>query len=234
MRVADSQSATASLRLDIPRQVMTLPSSIAASNAVTGLLSTSTPMPTCDDTLGHPRQLLRIALRNAPGSSLRVDCPQASAMTLENSNGRCLQAVWAAANRINTIGNRSIVIYHQPSSTPTVVDISGMTSWGVPVQPASTATNTRVIIRLSEWMGNKASAGQLEVRGQFPYNVPQRGQAGGVIVHGCGANRVRCTATDKSGFPACKIINSCVSTAAAAKASLLAAVNSPTPCAPPA
>lgn len=236
MRVANSQSATASIRLDVTRKVTTLPNTVAASNAVIGLLDTSTTMPICIDQIGKNNQLLELAIRDAPGSSLRVDCPLASTMTIENTNGRCLQAVWTDAERINTVGNRSMVIYHQPrapTALPTVIDISGMTSWGLPVQPASTNTNTRVIVRLSQWQQDQASASQLEIEGQLPYNVPQRGQAGGVIVFGCGANRVRCTATDKSGFPACKIINSCVPSAATAKANLLAAINSPTPCAPP-
>lgn len=233
MRVNNSRIAYASLRLDVTRKVTTLPNTAAASNIVSGLLNIITSSPTCMGNIGQSRQLLELSIRGAPGSSLRVDCPLASTMTLENTNGRCLQAVWTEAARINTVGNRSIVIYHKPTATPTVIDISGMTSWGLPAQPASANTNTRIIVRLSEWQQDRSSASQLQISGQFPYNVPQRGQAGGVIVHGCGANLVRCTATDKSGFPACKIINNCLSTAAAAKANLVAQLNSQTPCVPP-
>ena len=229
MRVANSQNARATLRLDLAREITTLPSGTAATNRVMGQLDTSTAMPTCRDTVGNLGQPLAIKLQNAPGSSLRVDCPGASVLTLENTNGACLQAVMATASTIFASGNRSVVIY--PNLQRSTIDVNGMTSWGLPAAPSRSPTNTRVIVRLSQWSGDESSASLKTIQGRLPYVVPQG--AFGVIVHGCGASNVKCTVTDKLGKSTCRATDVCIASAATAKANMLAAINDASPCTAP-
>lgn len=233
MRVQDTQAAAAALVLNNIRSVRTLATSGQHKNTVTGLLDTSGPgMPTCTDTVGNPAQQLELLLQEAPESLLRTDCPGGATMTLLNNNGRCLQAVWADAGHINARGNRSIVVYPSPQRTqPTTIDVSGMTSWGNPPAPSSTPTNTRVIVRLSQWQGDRSKAALISIQGRLPYAVPNGAAA--VVIHGCGASNVTCTVTDSNGRPSCQAIGVCVASVSTAKANALAAINAAFPCVAP-
>lgn len=213
------------------REITTLPTGSAATNMVTGQLDTSTPMPSCRATVGGVNQKLAIRLKDAPSSSLRVDCPSAESLALENINGKCLQVVWASGSTIHTSGNRSIVIYPNPQRMRSTINVSGMTSWGVPPAPRRTPMNTRVILRLSQWVQDRSSASLMKVEGSVPYAVPDGAFA--VVIYGCGASTVTCTVKDKDGKPSCRATDVCVPTAAAAKANALAAVNADNPCITP-
>lgn len=223
MRVQDSTTATATVRLDNVRTIATLPTTNPANNAVIGLLN----VPACRDYVGSASSQLSTRLVDAPGSSLRVDCPTANVLAATNNNGQCLVLVYPkVASKIEVYGNRSIVIHADPANPP-IVDVSGMTSWGAQAGPP----NTRVIVYLSQLQSDALRASRVTIRGRLPYPIPQ-GQSG-VIVYGCGASNVSCLATGRLGFPTCRLIEACVAGPAAAKTAALRAINSATPCVPP-
>lgn len=86
------------------------------------------------------------------------------------------------------------VIHPNPRRLPSIIDVSGMTSWGLPAYPRRGPTNTRVIIRLSQLQQDSAGVENVQIRGKLPYNVPNGGFA--VIIYGCG----RCQVTHESGL----------------------------------
>ena len=138
---------------------------------------------------------------------------------MENVNGACLQAVWASATRIEAAGNRSIVIYPNPQRVPSVIDVSGTTSWGVPPAPQRTPTNMRVIVRLSELQQDKSGVASMVIQRKLQYAVPDG--AFGVVVHGCGASSVRCEVVDANNKASCRLTEKCTTSVATAKSNML-------------
>lgn len=140
-------------------------------------------------------------------------------------------AIYPSVKTIAAAGDRSVVIHIDPKHVPSKIDVSGMTSWGLPAFPERAPTNTRVIIHLSQWQQD-ALASPLTVAGALQYQVPDG--AHGVVVKGCGVQgKVDCTATDSKGVPTCRVVDACVPDAATAKDTTMSVVNGATPCAPP-
>lgn len=200
---------------------------IESRSAITGLLnSTIEGMPRCPAYLGTSSRAF--TMQTGIWQLLRVECPSASTLKLENKGGSCLQVSWARAARIEAYGNRSIVVFPDPARLPAVIDVGGMTSWG---PPGRSPANTRVIVRLSELQSDGNRIGVVEIRGRLPYVVPDG--AFGVVVAGCGTNKFRCLATDKNGKPTCRFTERCTSSVATAKANIMAAISTRTPCVVP-
>lgn len=229
--VSNAPDAAAFLRLDNLRDISTLPSNQPGNNLVTGLFDTASGVPHCKATIGSPHAPLHMHLTNAPDSRLRAECPAASNLHLENNQGACLQAVWTSASAIYAAGNRSIAIYPNPHNLPSIIDVSGMTSWGLPPDPLHNPNNTRVIIHLSQWQDDGRRGGAVDIVGRLPYTVAQGANA--VIVYGCGVGRFHCRVVDARGRHACRLTEHCVATQREATHALLKEIDAASPCAPP-
>lgn len=234
MRVLNAPAATAKLVLGNVRRIDNgvQPSNTPGNTKVTGLLNTgSTPMPTCRAMVGNPAALLTTSLSfSSPVQTiLRVECPTARSLTLDNTNGSCLQAIWANAPEIAAVGNRSMVVHIDPQRTArTTINVTGMTSWGVPPMPAKASiTNTRVIVRLSELQSDADKARSITILGQLRYKVAPYNA---VLIIGCGATSVDCRVTDKDRNNVCRAVTKCTTNATLAKENALKVINSPNPC----
>ena len=165
------------------------------------------------------------------GSSLKVNCPQASRMRLTNLNDQCLQVGLPRAARMEIVGNKTVSVILPPLSLPTVIDVSGTTHWGAPGRNPS---NTRVMERLSQLQahGDALLGGSLRIEGKLQYAVPDG--AFGVVVEGCGLARgVTCVVRDSNGRLVCRLSNMCISNASAAEQTMLFQLNSMPPCTKP-
>lgn len=221
MLVENSAQAVATLRLDVIREVTTAPTARAATNVVKGLWKTGgNDMPVCVSAIGAQGtpQPLRLAITDAPGSSLSVHCPYASRLTLENVGGICLQAGWVRAPNIVVKGTGPTTIFVRPDQTPTGISVSGLAG-----------PKAGLVVYLSQWQQHGNSLRPFDITGTLKY--PAATDA--ITVIGCNAKRVLCLVTDSTGKRACRTINKCVNNVSAAKAALLLAVNSTSPCATP-
>jgi len=224
----NAPQAAASLRLDMVRDISTPPSNKPSANIVAGLLDMAPSSPRCRAAIGDQQKPLHMHVTSH--SQLRAECLAGSDLRVENKQGTCLQAVWTSASSIYAAGSNSMVVFPDPHNLPRLIDVSGLTSWGLPAYPKHGPTNTRVIVRLSQWQQDGKRDGAVKIAGKLPYAVAPGASA--VIVHGCGTGRVECQVVDSNGRDVCHLQEQCVKTQAAAKAALMAQINASKPCAP--
>ena len=216
----DAPHAGASLILENIRAISTVPSSTPSFQSVLGLFRHD-PNPTCTAHIGNRQQPLHVHLIGIPDAIMRVECPTASTLRLENTVGECLQTVWTAVDTVVTSGNGSIVVFPDPLALPSVVDVSGMRSFDHQQDP------TRVLVYLSQWQQDGQRGGTVEIVGKLPFAAEDP-----VVVRGCGTHRVKCAVTDKNGRPACRVTEACVASRDAATKALMAELNAFEPCVP--
>lgn len=212
-------------------RVATTPSSVPSESSVTGMTMTKTRDPVCAMWMGSRQAALDVQNLHAPGSVLKVLCPQASTLRLTNVNGQCLFVALPRARRIETAGNRTISMILPPTSLPTVVNVAGMTHWG---PPGRSDLNTRVLIRLSQDRvdGGTMRPGSLIVEGKLRYAVPYG--AYGVVVKGCGAaSKVVCVVRDTVGRPVCRLVDKCEGSSTTAREVLRTQLLTMPPCTTP-
>lgn len=213
LHVENSKQATATLNVRIVDEVKTIATSGVANNVVGGLWNTDGDgMPTCSAFIGASSRIL-LSIEDAPGSSLRVDCPGSPRLTLQNKGGACLLAVWASASYVMVNGNGPMAILLNPRQKYTTIDVRGMDG-----AAASLA------VYLSPWKQN--SGIRLIVRGGWPSQLTAKS----ITVHACQGQSVRCLVNTIAGRSACRILYNCIAQEAAARAAVLSAVNNHNPC----
>ncbi len=213
---------TAALVLSNLERIGTLPSVAPTVNVVTGLMSSDFQCPV-GVFVGTRNTPFVTEIINAPGANLSVECVAANNLLVNNFDGGCLQVWMPQARTLTCGGNRPIEIFTSPSSMPTLINVTGMSSWGVPAAPSRSPTNTRIYVRLGLMQsdGNALGVNQTAVVGQLPFRVPEG--AFFAIVMGCQATKVDCRVVDSAGRNVCRFIDRCLIDASAAK-DVLAAV----------
>lgn len=211
VNAVNTHSAKAALRLSAIQRVATLAATAPRVNRVTGLLDMhAAPTPTCRQRLGSASGALTLQVARAPGSSLLVECPHTARLTINNTNGACVQAMLARAPHMVVVG-RGVTIFPSPTGMPSRVDVGG-------VLAAPRGGGPTVVVQLSllRSHGNMLRKGGTVVKGRLGF--PVRSVEEGVIVYGCGAKRkVVCKVVDAVGKAACKQVERCVDAPAAAR-----------------
>ena len=227
---SDAQQATLRVRLSTINRVVTSPSAAAARSYVAGLMTNNGPFPSCSAWFGSQQAAMEVVNQRAPGSTLRVHCPQASTLRLTNLNGQCLQVGLPRATRMEIVGNKTVSVILPPPSLPTVINVAGMTHWG---PPGHSDSNTRLLVRLSQLQahGDAMRSGSLSIEGKLQYAVPYGSY--GVVVKGCGMSKVVCTVGDSTNRPVCRLVDKCTNYASAAKKTMFAQLTTMPPCAKP-
>lgn len=231
VRARNSNKATLRTMFNRINRIETTISAQATASVVGGLVRVNGPFPTCSAWYGSRVARMDIVNQNAPGSSLKVNCPQASTLRLTNYNGRCMHVGIPNARRIQAAGNRTISIIMPPRSLPSVVNVAGMTHWG---PPGRSDLNTRLLIRLSQLQahGDAMRHGSLTVEGKLQYAVPYG--AAGVVVKGCGAVRkVACEVQDAMGRPVCRLVEKCTTDPVLARQTMMMQLFTMPPCTNP-
>lgn len=115
-------------------------------------------------------------------------------------------------------------MFPDPAAMPTRIDLLN-------VLPVPGSNRASVVVQLSLLQADKLRRGRVTVAGKlgFAAGLP----AAGVVVYGCGASNVTCSVKDSTGKLACRRVERCVTTQAAAKAHVSAMMQASTLCKSP-
>lgn len=190
----------------------------SGSSALTGLLDVATPgiVPKCSARLGNSDRRTPLQLATAPSAFMTVECAAGEVLSLE-SKGTCLNAVMAGAKTINVRTN-NVAILVDPERVPLTINVSGAT-----LERAFRP----IVVRLSELVAHGDAAKNIQIVGRLGYATPQAG----IVITGCGADKVKCSAAGIAGRPSCRAVPKCAASVAAARTAMLGAISSRTPCA---
>lgn len=230
IKANDAQQGMLRVRLGTINRVVTTPTNTPATSSIAGLMTDNGAFPSCTAWFGSQQGVMNVVNQRAPGSTLRVQCPQASTLHLTNNDGKCLQVGLPKAARIEATGNKTVSVILPPPSLPTVINVAGMTHWG---PPGHSDSNTRLLVRLSQLQahGNAMRSGSLSIEGKLQYAVPYGSY--GVVVKGCGMSKVVCGARDSNDRLVCRLVDTCTDDASVAKQTMLTQLTSMPPCTKP-
>lgn len=121
-----------------------------AYSAATRLLNPRTFPFFCIGYMGQNTQPFYVDAIDAPQGFLTAQCVRGSNVMLNNTGARCLQVWYPNAQRVTCSGNSTIEMMLDPTTMPSVIDVSGLNSWGT---PGRNRNNTRILVHISVCRG---------------------------------------------------------------------------------
>lgn len=163
-----------------------------------------------------------VTLRNA--STLVAQCINANTLSITNAGGQCVQVWRLFANRITITGDGTVEVVLPARSLPSNIDVSL-----VPTPGAS-----RLALAILVFSPLRADGERIE-RGAVTVNVTSRYASkkleffSGIVLFGCGVNKVNVILPDITGYQAVSLINYCTDVQADAQNMTRTMFNKP-PC----